>query len=369
MKKIWSGAVVVCCCVMGMVSATNGQGSKLRIFVVSSYHRDYLWSQDTNKGLCAAFLDFKFLDNDGQVNAYTKNDFVETDRVVIKKAWMDTKQKNKKDEIAAITKSIVSEIDAFKPDLVLLGDDNATNFIGAHLVNTAVPVVFWGVDFDPLGYGYIDALAHPGHNVTGVYQSGYFKASLEGLKKLYPNLKTFAILSDGSETGKAKSREIAKLSEEGQLPLWLVEKISTNMFSEWQEKALELQGKVDAFFVVNHGTLKDDHGAAVDSLQAGAWYLAHIKKPEASPEKQFVQEGALLTVDDSGYKQAYEAGRMADMILHGKKSPADIAVIAPTRGHLIVNRQRAAMLGVDVAHTDFIEEFVEKSAALETYPQ
>lgn len=369
MKKIWAGAGVFFLCVTGGVPVSYGGSEKLRIFVVSSYHREYLWSQDTHKGLCAAFRDFKFLDNDAQVEAYTKNDVVEAGTVVIRKAWMDTKRKNKKSEIAVATASVLGEIRAFKPDLVLLGDDNAMNFIGANLVHGTVPVVFWGVDFNPMTYGYLDRMEHPGHNVTGVYQSGYFKESLETLKKLYPGLKTFAVLSDGSETGRAKAREIARLAQEGQLPVRLVAQAATNSFSEWQDKALELAVKTDAFFVLNHGTLKDDKGAVVDSLQAGAWYLAHIMKPEVSPEKQFVQEGMLLTVDDSGYKQAYEAGRMADRILHHKQSPADIAVVAPERGAVMVNRQRAAMLGIDVANKSYIEAFIDKAAALEQFPQ
>jgi putative tryptophan/tyrosine transport system substrate-binding protein len=366
-KRIFA-VVAAGICLSLSFPAWGAQG-KTKIFVVSSYHPEYLWSQDTNKGLCAALKDFKFIDNDQQIGEYIKNDFLETESLIVKKVWMDTKRKNKKDEIAATTAGVMSEIKAFEPDLVFLGDDNATNFIGAHLANTGVPVVFWGVDFNPLAYGYIDTKEHPGHNVTGVYQSGYFKESLEALKKLLPQLKTFAILSDGSETGRAKSKVIARLAEEGRLPLQLTDQITTNSFSEWQDKALELERQADAFFVVNHNSLKDDNGASVDSLKAGAWYLAHIKKPEASPEKQFVQEGMLLTVDDSGYRQAYEAGRMADMILHQKKSPADIPVIAPARGAVMVNRQRAAMLGVDVAGKDFIEESIDKSAALEKYPQ
>jgi len=368
MKRSWMviGVLLFLCCA---AFSAHAETKKFRIYVVSSYHREYLWSQDTNQGLCAALKDFKFLDNDQQAAEFTKNDFLETDTLVIKKAWMDTKHKSKKDELAATTASVMNELNAFKPDLVLLGDDNATNFIGAHLAGTSVPVVFWGVDFNPLAYGYIDTIDHPGHNVTGVYQSGYFKESLEVLKKLCPELKTFAVLSDGSETGRAKSKVIAKLAEDGQLPLRLVDQVATNSFSEWQDRALELQSRVDAFFVVNHGTLKDDAGASVDSLKAGAWYLANIKKPEVSPEKQFVQEGMLLSVDDSGYKQAYEAGRMADLILHQNKNPADIAVIAPTRGAIMVNRQRAKMLGVDVTQKGLIEEFIDRSAALDLYPQ
>jgi ABC-type uncharacterized transport system substrate-binding protein len=353
----------------GLVPAGYAQSKKLRLFIVSSYHREYLWSQDTGAGLCAALKDFKFIGDDQQIEELKKNDFLETDLVVIKKVWMDTKRKSGKQEIAAATKAIVDEIKAFGPDLVFLGDDNATNFVGAHLFNTAVPVVFWGVDFNPLAYGYLDTIEHPGHNITGVYQSGYFKESLEALKKLFPAIKTFAILSDASETGRAKSGVIVKLADEGQLPLRLVDQAATNSFSEWQDKALEIRNKVDAFFVLNHGSLKDDNGGPVDSLKAGAWYITNIKKPEASPEKQFVQEGMLLSVDDSGYKQGYEAGRIADMIVHRKKSAAGISVVSPARGNIMVNRQRAAMLGTDLSHAGFIEEFIDQSAALEQYPQ
>ena len=55
-----------------------GASEQVRIFVVSSYHQEYLWSQDTHAGVCAALLDFNFLDNPEQVKAYTENDYVES---------------------------------------------------------------------------------------------------------------------------------------------------------------------------------------------------------------------------------------------------------------------------------------------------
>lgn len=342
---------------------------KTRIFVVSSYHREYLWSQDTNAGVCAALLDFKFLDNKAQTDEYTQNDFVETEKTIVKKAWMDTKRKSAKNEIAQATAKIVEAIKEFKPDLILLGDDNATNYIGTQFIDTNIPVVFWGVDATPLKYGLLDSIARPGHNVTGIYQPGYYQECLEYLNKLVPDLKTFAILSDDSETGRTKAKMIKKVTEETNPTLKLTETFLTNSFSEWQSAVLRLQNKVDAFFVVNHNTLKDEQGNPVDQLKAGAWYLRNIKKPECSPEKQFVQEGMLLVVDDSGFKQGYEAVRMAHMILREKKEPKDITVIAPTRGAIIVNRQRAQMLGINLSGKDFIEEYIDKALALEKYPQ
>ena len=115
--------------------AGYGQQKKIRIVVVSSYHREYLWSQDTHKGVCAALLDFKFVDNEKQIEEYAKNDYLETDKIVIKKAWMDTKRKSSKTEIADTSARITKEINEFKPDLILLGDDNAANYIGNQFID------------------------------------------------------------------------------------------------------------------------------------------------------------------------------------------------------------------------------------------
>ena len=55
--------------------------------------------------------------------------------------------------------------------------------------------VFWGVNGRPMKYGLLDSMDRPGHNVTGVWQSGYHKESLELLSQLVPNLKTYAIVA------------------------------------------------------------------------------------------------------------------------------------------------------------------------------
>lgn len=367
--KIIQRSMLILLFALNLASISYGEANKARIFVVSSYSRDYLWSQDTHKGVCAGLIDFKFADNEKQIEEYTQNDYLETDKIVIKKAWMDSKKKSQKREILAAAERIAQEIKEFKPDLILLGDDNATNYIGTQFIDTDIPVVFWGVNGIPLKYGLLDSLEKPGHNVTGAYQSGYYKECIEYLVKLIPGIKSMAVISDESETGRAKAKGIMKLQQEGKLPLDIIEVVSTDSLSEWQSAALRLQNSVDAFFIVNHNTIKDDQGVSCDPMKIGAWYLRNINKPECTDEKQFVLEGMLTCVDDSGLKQGYEAIRMAHMILHEKRKPGDIPVISPTRGAIIVNRQRAQALGIDLSSKGFIEEYIDNSIALEKYPQ
>ncbi len=82
-----------------VTSVTEAQTRKCKILVVSSYHREYLWSQDTQKGVCEGLMEFRFLDNESQAAEFTKTDYVESSSSIIKKVWMDTKRKNLKNEI------------------------------------------------------------------------------------------------------------------------------------------------------------------------------------------------------------------------------------------------------------------------------
>jgi ABC-type uncharacterized transport system substrate-binding protein len=346
-------------------SSAYGDQHKKKIFVVSSYHKSYLWSQSTQKGLTGAMLNYGYLDNIKQASNFTQNDYVESSKVIIKKAWMDTKRKNSFEDIAKTTARIMKSIDAFEPDLVMLGDDNAANYIGNQLLDTPIPVVFWGINGLPLKYGLVESMDSPGHNITGVWQAGYPKESLELLKRLIPEAEKFAILACDSETSRPRVKQIKNLAKQNKLPLKLVDVVVTNSFSEFRIKTLELIPKVDAFFILNHDTFLDEQGNHVDMLDVGKWYLENVKKPEVAPEPQFVREGMLATASDSGFNQSYKAFEMAYDILEQGLNPSRMRTVIPPKGPLMVNRIRAKTLGISLEDKmDTIDEIVEESIAL-----
>lgn len=329
-----------------MLSLAHGAGEKKRVFVVSSYDKDYLWSQSTQQGLVAAMLKHGYLDTAAQGQTFTRTDSVESTKAVLQKVWMDTKRANSQAAIAAATRRIMQSLRDFRPDLVMLGDDNAANYIGNLLLDSATPVVFWGINGLPLKYGLVDSMEQPGHNVTGVWQQGYFRESLELLQKLVPSARTFAILACDSETSRPWVKQIQVLAREGKLPLQLKDTVMTNAFEEFKSRSLELAKTVDAFFMLNHDTMKDAQGQHVNVLVVGKWYLENIKKPEATAEDQFVLEGMLATANDYGYNQSYQAFEMAHEILAQGLKPGNMRPRTPARGPLMVNTLRAQALGI-----------------------
>ena len=71
-------------------------------------------------------------------------------------------------------------------------------------------------------------------------------------------------------------------------------------------------------------------------------------------------------MDDSGFKQGYEAIRIADRILRQAEDPATISVYAPERGAFVVNLERAQMLGLDsvVRDNPLVERRIDRALAL-----
>jgi len=343
---------------------STGQGApkknsvKKRIIVVSSYHTDYAWSQDTNQGFCASMLKYGYFEDRAQADEYTRNDYVETAKVVVKKMWMDAKRNTGKGDHVRSAMEITHIIKAFRPDLIFLGDDEAGNYIGNQFLDTGVPMVFWGFNDNPVKYGLVESAERPGHNVTGVYQSGHFRESLQLLKKLAPKARTFAILSDDSPSGRADQKGIEFLARSGALPLRLIDSVVTNDFMKWKKRALDLQEKVDAFFVAQYSTLKDERGVNVPNLAVARWYIENIHIPEAA-FGIFVKQGLLCSADDSGYKQAFEAVAVAHDILAKGAVPAITPTRTPGRGALRVNRERARMLGITLNAAMGIEEYYD----------
>ena len=135
----------------------------------------------------------------------------------------------------------------------------------------------------------------------------------------------------------------------------------TSDYESWKSRVLELQKKVDAFYVVSMIGLKDKRGKTVPLAEVETWYLANSLIPEAT-RGHYVKEGLLCAADDSGYKQAYEAVALAYDILAKGMKPATIPVRTPKRGALMVNRARAAQLGIALTPKLTIEEFIDGPA-------
>jgi ABC-type uncharacterized transport system substrate-binding protein len=235
---------------------------------------------------------------------------------------------------------------------------------GFQFLDTELPVVFYGVKNTPVKYGLVDEPQRPGHNVTGVYAIGFYRDCLELLTRIVPSAKTFAILSDETETGRSHLKGMEDAARQPDAPLQLVETVVTKQFEEWQRKALELQERVDAFYLAAMNGLEDAEGREIPREEALRWYLTHVTIPETIHGETYVKQGLLCAADFARYNQGYDAMLMAHDLLANNLSPATYPARAARRGPLVANRQRATMLGLTLTPEMGIEKIIEEASVL-----
>lgn len=339
----------------------------IKIVVVDSYHREYAWSQGTNEGLASGLLQAGLLDDTSQVQAFAQQDQISSSKVLLKRYWMDSKRRDSLNQISRSMQNITASISNFEPDIIFLGDDNAANYLGNYFLDTSVPIVFWGVNVSPLKYGLIDTIENPGHNVTGIYQKSYHIENIQHLSSFLPDMKKIAVLSDASPTGRAHTKMFHSFARNSDIPLELVKVVITNSYQEWQQQALALQQQVDAFLISTFHTFKDAAGQAVLPQDAAKWYLKNIQIPESVTTRSFVDHGFLACIDDSAFKQGFEAAKIGTMILLEGKKPAAIPPYAPQHGGFFINAWRAKSLGLEKniqANHNIITGIIDKHVPL-----
>ena len=127
-----------------------------KLLYVNSYHKGYQWSDDIEKGLIKA-LGVK-THADGSIDPSQS-------KVQLSVFRMDTKLNTSeafKQKAGLEAKAL---IELWRPDIVVTSDDNAAKYlILPHYMNSKIPFVFCGLNWDATVYGF------PTPNVTGMVE-------------------------------------------------------------------------------------------------------------------------------------------------------------------------------------------------------
>lgn len=287
-----------------------------RVLVVHSYHRGYPWVAAVNAGLRA-----------GLAGADAE----------IATLYMDTKRRPEPAWGETQGARILARIGRWDPDVVVLADDNAQQWVGRRLAGRGRPqVVFLGVNADPARYGY------PAANVTGITERPHAADSLALLRRLVPSVQRVALLSDDSPTARAALPHL----EAGLAAVELVAVRQPRTLAAWQAAVRELAPQVDALAVYTYHTLAGGPGGrTVAPARVMDWTAAQAGVPVLGFFGFAVDDGALCAVAQSGLEQGRRAGEMAGAVLAGR-SAGSISPVVGRESWSVVSRTAARRLGL-----------------------
>ena len=318
--------------------------SPAKAVLLFSYHEGFWVTRDENQGV---------------VQGLARAGYVEGENLELVRLYMNTKTENKTSEaMEASAADMLARIREMGPDLVFMMDDDALQHAGAKLLDTGIPVVFAGINFqvtDP-DYGWLDAQTRtpladsrelPGHNLTGVLERISFPAGISLLRQILPRAETALFISDNSMTGKLFIENAGGREELEQSGLNFVDFVFTDSFEELQRVILDYQDKVDCILLFLPWTLEDRAGRSVDQRDVVRWMLMHNERPGVGFLDILPEEGYLCGMVVDMAQQGEQAGIMAGRILDGE-DPAVMPIVDPIANRVMLNLARAEQLGVDI---------------------
>jgi putative ABC transport system substrate-binding protein len=215
-------------------------------------------------------------------------------------------------------------------------------------VNTtkSIPIIMVGGGVDPVAAGFVDTLARPGGNVTGITNlTGELGGKrLELLKESVPKLARVAFLHDPASLATPASaremKEVLPLAARGlglTLQTWEVR--SADDF----DKVFAAMGKQrpDGLYVSGAGSVLRANRKRI------VGFALKSRLPSMYQTREYVDAGGLMYYGADVAESYRRVAYFVDKILKGAK-PADLPVEQPTKFELVINLKTAKQIGLTI---------------------
>jgi putative ABC transport system substrate-binding protein len=225
-------------------------------------------------------------------------------------------------------------------DVIVTGINS--NTAAAMKATTTIPIVMAN-SVDPVGAGFVETLARPGRNVTGVTQdtgNEVFGKRLEVLKEILPRgSRELAVLWNptfGPNRGRWEATAAA------------ARKLGLTLLSAEMQGLDDLEAAFASIMKRHPGGLVVMSDAVLFTYrrQIGSMAIKN-RLPAISTVSEYAEAGLLLTYGASLPGLWYRSATYVDKILKGSK-PGDLPVEQPTKFELVINLKTAKALGLTI---------------------
>jgi putative tryptophan/tyrosine transport system substrate-binding protein len=235
-----------------------------------------------------------------------------------------------------------AELVRLKVDIIVVAGGDIPIRAAKNATKT-IPIVMVGRGIDPVAAGFIESLARPGGNVTGITNlTGELGGKrLELLKEAVPKVARVAVLYDP-----AIQRSVLEVKE--LLPV--AERALGLTFQSWEVRAANDFERV--FAALNKqrpdGLYVPGGGALINTnLKRIAGFALKSRLPSVYDNREAVDAGGLMYYGADLADSYRRVATYVDRILKGAK-PADLPVERPTKFELVINLKTAKQIGVTI---------------------
>jgi putative tryptophan/tyrosine transport system substrate-binding protein len=260
--------------------------------------------------------------------------YVEGENLTIEYRWAD----NQAEQLPALAAELVRQRVSL---IIATGGGQAP--LAAKVATTALPIVFNTAD-DPVSLGLVASLAQPGGNVTGVsiLSTELTAKRLELLHTMVPSaIRIAAFINPGEPAGEVSLRELEAASGAFGLQIRILRARTGREIETVFESFVH--ERPDALFVAGSSLFLSRR------VQMSLLAAFH-RVPAIFSLRDLAEAGGLMSYGASLKDAYHQVGVYAGRILKGAK-PADLPIVQSSKFELVINRQTARMLGIDVPAT------------------
>ena len=247
-------------------------------------------------------------------------------------------EKITEDDYERLRASVTSHLQRQRVELlVTLGTAETT---AAKEATPKIPIVFLPAE-DPVRSGFVNSLAMPGTNLTGLtFYTGFenIGKQLEVFKDVVPSLGRVLTFFDDRDPNRSKRLKTAR-SIASRLALELIEQ-PVGSVAKAMKVLASPPAKATGVFVICSGLFKDLKGLA---SMANKYRLPLF----GCNAFQVAEQGVLLSYAPDLYSIGYRGAGFVDQILKGAK-PQTLPVETPAKFDLAINRNAAAAIGLKI---------------------
>jgi len=231
---------------------------------------------------------------------------------------------------------LTNDIVALKPAVIVTFTGATAR--AAQRATTTIPIVFALIS-DPVGYGLVRSLAHPGGNITGISTlvGDYSPKLLELLLAVQPKLSRVAILLSPT-TGRAQLRNLWSAAQARGVGTLVIE-VQTPAEIE-PAFARMAQERVPAVIALSSPTFTMQRRQLAE-------LAIHHRMASVFTIRVFAEAGGLIGYGPDYADQARSAATFVDKILKGAK-PSDLPVEQATTLELVVNLKTARSIEISI---------------------
>lgn len=231
---------------------------------------------------------------------------------------------------------LTNEIVALKPAVIVAF--TGTTARAAQQATTTIPIVIAMIS-DPVGYGLVKSLAHPGGNITGISSliGDYSPKLLELLLAVQPKLSRVAILL-GVDTGRAQLKNLQSAAQTRGVNVLVIE--------------VRTPAEIEhAFARMAHERVPAVIALSSPIFTAQRRHIAELainnRIASVFTTRAFAEVGGLISYGSDNTDQARRAATFVDKILKGAK-PSDLPVEQVTTLELVVNLKTARAINIPI---------------------